>query len=79
MAINNPMAPELMAKSPIPVPLQYVMLYLGLAIENLSANFHVASRELGTPAIHRLERYRISGPPFDFASQAYANSRNPNV
>ena len=32
MAINNPMAQELMAKSPIPIPLQHVMLYLGLAI-----------------------------------------------
>jgi hypothetical protein len=39
MAINNPMAPELMAKSPIPVPLQYVMLYLGLAISILCAIF----------------------------------------
>jgi hypothetical protein len=39
MAINNRMAQELMAKSPIPVPLQYVMLYLGLAIEILSAIF----------------------------------------
>jgi hypothetical protein len=38
-AINNPMAQELMAKSPIPIPLQYVMLYLGLAIEILSAIF----------------------------------------
>jgi len=26
-----------------------------------------------------MERYRISGPPFDFASQADANSRNTNV
>ena len=42
-------------------------------------DLHVASRELDTPAIHRLERYRISGPPFDFASQADANSRNTNV
>jgi predicted transporter len=39
MAINNPMAPKLMAKSPIPVPLQYVMLYLGLAISILCAIF----------------------------------------
>ena len=39
MAINNPMAQELMAKSPIPVPLQYVMLYLGLAISILCAIF----------------------------------------
>jgi len=34
---------------------------------------------MGTPSLHRLGRYRISGPPFDFASQADANSRNPNV
>ena len=39
MAINNPMAQELMAKSPIPVPLQYVMLYLGLTISILCAIF----------------------------------------
>ena len=39
MAINNPMAQELMAKSPIPIPLQYVMLYLGLSIEILCAIF----------------------------------------
>jgi hypothetical protein len=39
MAINNPIAQELMAKSPNPVPLQYVMLYLGLAISILSAIF----------------------------------------
>src|SRR6266849_1795937 len=28
---------------------------------------------------HRLERYQFAGLTFDFASQAYANSRNPNV
>jgi len=39
MAINNPMAQEMMAKSPIPIPLQYVMLYLGLSIEILCAIF----------------------------------------
>src|SRR5437667_8924454 len=33
------MAQELMAKSPIPLPLQYVMLCLGLAISILSAIF----------------------------------------
>jgi hypothetical protein len=35
MAINNPMAQELMAKSPIPVPLQYVMLYNEIYLELL--------------------------------------------
>jgi hypothetical protein len=39
MAINNPMAQGLMAKSPIPIPLQYVMLYLGLSIEIRCAIF----------------------------------------
>ena len=39
MAINNPMAHELMAKSPIPAPLQYVMLHPGSAIEVLSRMF----------------------------------------
>ncbi len=39
MAINNPMAQEQMAKSPIPIPLQYVMLYLGLSISILCAIF----------------------------------------
>jgi hypothetical protein len=73
MAINNPMAQELMAKSPIPIPLQYVMLYLGLANEILSANFHVASRELGTPAIHRLDRCRVAGPSLDFAENEPEN------
>jgi hypothetical protein len=39
MAINNPMAQEQMAKSPIPIPLLYVMLYLGLSISILCAIF----------------------------------------
>jgi hypothetical protein len=39
MALNNPMAQEMMAKSPIPIPLQYVILYVGLAIEILCAIF----------------------------------------
>lgn len=30
--MNNPMVRELMAKSPIPIPLQFTMLYLGLTI-----------------------------------------------
>jgi hypothetical protein len=32
VSLNNPMIKELMAKSPLPVPVQYAMLYLGLAV-----------------------------------------------
>ena len=32
VSLNNPMAKELMAKSLMPIPLQYVMLYVGLLI-----------------------------------------------
>ncbi|OQA33371.1 MAG: hypothetical protein BWY57_01233 [Betaproteobacteria bacterium ADurb.Bin341] len=32
VSLNNPMTNELMAKSILPVPLQYLMLYLGLLI-----------------------------------------------
>jgi hypothetical protein len=32
VALNDPMAKQLMAKSLLPMPLQYVMLYLGLCI-----------------------------------------------
>src|SRR6266404_7912081 len=32
IAMNNPMARELMAKSPVPIPLQYLMSFLGLII-----------------------------------------------
>ena len=32
IAINNPIAKEMMLKSPIPIPVQYVMLYAGLLI-----------------------------------------------
>lgn len=32
VSLNNPMAKELMAKSLLPIPLQYVMLYVGLLI-----------------------------------------------
>ena len=39
MAINNPVAQELMAKRAIPIPLQYVVLYLGLSISTLCAIF----------------------------------------
>jgi hypothetical protein len=39
MAINNPMAQEMMAKSPISIPLQYAMTYLGLSISILCAIF----------------------------------------
>jgi len=32
ITLNNPMAQELMAKSPIPVNIQYIMMYVGLLI-----------------------------------------------
>ncbi len=32
VSLNNPMVQELMAKNPIPIPVQYVMLFLGLAV-----------------------------------------------
>lgn len=32
LTLNNPMAEELMAKNPLPIPLQYVSLYVGLLI-----------------------------------------------
>ena len=32
VALNNPMAKELMARSPIPLPVQYAMLYVGLLV-----------------------------------------------
>jgi hypothetical protein len=35
-SLNNPMAKELMAKSPLPIPLQYTMLYMGLLITIVS-------------------------------------------
>jgi hypothetical protein len=31
-ALNNPMAKELMARSPIPPPVQYAMLYVGILV-----------------------------------------------
>src|SRR4051794_39364912 len=34
--INNPMARELMAKSPIPIPLQFAMSYVGLLMTLVS-------------------------------------------
>jgi hypothetical protein len=43
------------------------------------APFHVASGKLGTPSLHRLERGRIADLPFDFASEANADSRNSKV
>lgn len=30
--MNNPMAQEMMAKTPIPIPVQYAMLYVGLSV-----------------------------------------------
>ena len=32
VSLNNPTVKELMAKSPIPIPVQYAMLYLGLLV-----------------------------------------------
>jgi hypothetical protein len=32
LSLNNPMVKELMAKNPLPIPLQYLMLYLGLIV-----------------------------------------------
>jgi hypothetical protein len=36
ISLNNPMARELMAKSPLPIPLQFAMLYAGLLITLVS-------------------------------------------
>ena len=36
VSLNNPMARELMAKSLLPIPLQFVMLYVGLLITIVS-------------------------------------------
>ena len=36
VALNNPMAKELMARSPIPLPVQYAMLYVGLLVTIIS-------------------------------------------
>lgn len=35
-ALNNPMAKELMARSPIPLPVQYATLYVGLLVMIIS-------------------------------------------
>jgi len=35
-ALNNPMAKGLMARSPIPLPVQYAMLYVGLLVTIIS-------------------------------------------
>jgi hypothetical protein len=35
-ALKNPMAKELMARSPIPLPVQYAMLYVGLLVTIIS-------------------------------------------
>jgi hypothetical protein len=37
--INNPMTQELMAKTPVPVPVQYSILFFGLLISVVSAIF----------------------------------------
>jgi len=31
-SLNNPMVKELMSKNPLPIPLQYAMMYIGLAV-----------------------------------------------
>ena len=35
-SLNNPMVKELMSKSPLPISLQYAMMYIGLAITVLN-------------------------------------------
>ncbi len=35
-SLNNPMVKELMAKSPIPIPVQYAMMYIGLLVSIVS-------------------------------------------
>jgi hypothetical protein len=37
--MKNPLTQELMAKSPIPVPVQYVMLFVGLLVSVISGIF----------------------------------------
>ena len=39
LTMKNPMAQELMAKSPVPVPVQYCISLLGLLISIVSATF----------------------------------------
>ncbi len=36
ISLNNPMLKELMGRSPIPLPVQYVMMYVGLLITLIS-------------------------------------------
>src|SRR5436189_1660911 len=38
-AMNSPIAQELMAKSPVPVPVQYAIIFMGLLISVVSAFF----------------------------------------
>jgi hypothetical protein len=38
-SMNNPLVLELMAKSPLPVPAQFIMMYIGLAIYITSGIF----------------------------------------
>ena len=35
-SLNNPMVKELMSKSPLPISLQYAMMYIGLAVSVIS-------------------------------------------
>jgi len=36
VSLNNPMVKELLAKSPIPAPIQYVMMFVGLFVSIIS-------------------------------------------
>lgn len=36
VSFNNPMVRELMAKSPVPIPVQYIMLFVGLTVTLVS-------------------------------------------
>jgi hypothetical protein len=67
MAINNPMAQEQMAKSPIPIPLQYVMIYLGLSISILCAIFMLRAANWARLLYDCLGRDRFAVRPFGFA------------
>jgi hypothetical protein len=37
--MNNPMVQELMGKNPIPIPVQWVMAFTGLAVSMISGGF----------------------------------------
>ncbi|MFT3870036.1 MAG: hypothetical protein QM715_16435 [Nibricoccus sp.] len=44
LTINNPMVRDLMSKSPIPVPIQFVMMYVGLGVSILSGVFMLKAK-----------------------------------